>query len=151
MKVLFLDFDGVLNSEKYIKAAAVDGGVILDPSAMERLQRLILATDAHIVLTSSWRDHWECDPLACDTVGTQINAIFASYGLSIFDKTPRLHRCREDEIEAWLTAHPATKQFAVVDDRFLDSAKIRGRFVKTDNYKSGLDTPALEKLRQLLT
>lgn len=150
MKVLFLDFDGVLNSEKYVKTVN-DGGVILDPANMRLLKLLIDTTAAHVVLTSSWREHWETEPLACDAIGAQINTIFAAYNLTILDKTPHLHRHREDEIEAWLTAHPQTERFAVVDDRFLDSDKIRGHFVKTDNYKGGLDVPALEKLIKLLT
>ena len=52
MKVLFLDIDGVLKEESY-KAAFQD-------ECFARLKRIIDATDAQIILTSSWRvNYWK--------------------------------------------------------------------------------------------
>ena len=138
LKILFLDFDGVLNSEQYLHRCG-EYGVVFDPACMVQLQRIVQTTDARIVLTSSWREHWESDESCGDNTGVQINTLFHQYGLSVWDKTPKLRDRREKEIEAWLTAHPDVENFAVVDDRFLSANLLEEHFVKTSNYQSGLN------------
>ncbi|MDE6338813.1 MAG: hypothetical protein K2K97_03370 [Muribaculaceae bacterium] len=60
--VIFLDFDGVLNTEQYQARLAVEGkptkdawGPLFDPRAVGNLKKIIDATDAEIVISSSWR------------------------------------------------------------------------------------------------
>ena len=60
--IIFLDFDGVLNTEQYQARLAVDGapnkdawGPLFDPRAVENLRKIIEATGAAIVISSSWR------------------------------------------------------------------------------------------------
>ena len=48
MKIIFLDFDGVLNSSKTT-------GQELEPLLVKKLNYLVDKTDALIVVTSSWR------------------------------------------------------------------------------------------------
>lgn len=148
MKVVFLDFDGVLNSEKYVCACG-HYGVILDPTRMALLKRIVDATGAKIVLSTSWREHWNKDVEKADAVEKKINAIFSSYGLTILDKTDVYSR-REAEIEAWLMMHPETVSFVVLDDRLLDSPVLRGHFVKTTNYFNGLDEKNVEDAIKIL-
>ncbi len=128
MKVLFLDIDGVLNSLGYLRRHK-EAGVCLDPSRMALLKELTDATEAAVVLTSSWREHWQ--------KGSALDRLFASYGLTVYDKTPALSEGREQEIAAWLKAHP-TEQFAILDDRFLSADFLRGHFVRTSNLREGL-------------
>ena len=149
MKVIFLDFDGVLNSERYFWAFG-SLGLVLDPKCMNYLKEVVDATGAEIVLSTSWREHWEQDEEKCSTVGKEMNNIFAKYHLKIFDKTPFSVYGREFEVEAWLEEHPETSAFVVLDDRFLDSPKIRDHFVKTDAYFSGLEQKSAEKAIQIL-
>lgn len=61
-KIIFLDFDGVLNTEQYQARLAVDGkpnkdawGPLFDPHAVENLRKIIEATGAAIVISSTWR------------------------------------------------------------------------------------------------
>ena len=149
MKVLFLDFDGVLNYERYVNASS-EYGLIIDPERMFLLKRIIRSTHAKIVLTTSWREHWTPSINDCDETGKKMNAIFAEHGLEIYDKTPQISRQRETEIEAWLSEHPETENFVVVDDRYLDSKVIRGRFVKTKNYSDGLDESDANEIIKIL-
>ena len=144
IKVIFLDFDGVLNSEKYVRTCG-ECGVIIDPSRMILLKQIIDATGAEIVLSTSWREHWDEEPQNCDNIGIEINNIFGQYGLHIFGKIPILNCCREDEIAAWLKSNKQVENFAVLDDRFLDSEWIRGHFVKTSGYSKGLDETSADK------
>ncbi len=63
VKYIFLDFDGVLNTEQYQAESAVSGketkdkyGPLFDPDAIVRLKRLCHETGAkNIVIISSWR------------------------------------------------------------------------------------------------
>lgn len=148
MKVVFLDFDGVLNSEKFV-CSCEHSGVILDPTRMALLKRIIDATGANIVLSTSWREHWSKDAEKADTVGREINASFSKFGLTILDKTDVYSR-REVEIEAWLMMHPGIVSFVVLDDRLLDSPALRGHFVKTANYLDGIDENNVEDAIRIL-
>jgi len=149
VRIIFLDFDGVLNSNRYIRSCG-GTGLALDPECLKQLKKIVDATDAKIVLTTSWREHWEQDEEKCDPIGKEICEIFSKYQLSVLDKTPFLTSGRESEIESWLDAHSETKTFAVLDDRFLDSPRIRGHFVKTDAYIRGLEKMGAEKAVRIL-
>lgn len=149
LKVVFLDFDGVLNSEKYVKTCG-EYGVIIDPTKMALLKQITDATDAKIILSTSWREHWDDEPRNCDNIGIEINNIFGQYGLHILGKTPILNSCREDEISEWLKINPQVANFVVFDDRFLDSEIIREHFVKTSGYSRGLDETSVDKAIEIL-
>lgn len=149
MKVIFIDFDGVLNTEKYVRSCA-EFGLIIDPSKMVLLKQIIDATDAKIVLSTSWREHWDVETQYCDNIGAEINNIFEQYSLHIFGKTQILNCSRENEIAAWLKSKPQVTNFVVIDDRFLDSELIRGHFVKTSGYSKGLDEVSVNKAIEIL-
>lgn len=146
MKVIFLDFDGVLNGETEVCAH----GVTLLPAKLLLLKQIVEQTRAKIVLSTSWRDHWSADPRQCDPTGRQINGMFRQYGLEIRDKTPRLHTRREAEIKGWLDAHPETQSFVVLDDALLGGDFLRGHFVKTSGYFGGLDASDVQKAVAIL-
>ncbi len=149
MKILFLDIDGVLNSERYIRKCG-RCGLLIDPTRLALVKMIVDATDAKIVLTTSWREHWDIDVNGCDSVGCEINDVFSEIGLRIFDKTPSIDRNREKEIEEWLSYNYPIDNFVVIDDCFLDSKTIRGHFVKTDNYSDGIDESNVEEAIKIL-
>ncbi len=149
MKIIFLDFDGVLNSEKYIRSCG-HYGVVIDPSRMKLLSRLINSTDAKIVLSTSWREHWDSDKSKCDKTGLLINEIFAEHRLSIHDKTPKLPSDRESEIKMWLEQHEDVTDFVVFDDAFLSADYLQNRFVKTSNYRNGLSEENIKEAIEIL-
>lgn len=102
MKVLFLDVDGVLNSQQYTATHPDADLCSNDPDAVLWVLRILALTGAKVVLTSSWR-----------TVMPEIIA-----PIPLFDVTPRLDAfgARSAEIAAWLAAHPDVTDFAIVDD-----------------------------------
>jgi hypothetical protein len=108
MRVVFLDLDGVLNSDRYFADTPWPEGAswwsvaAIDPAAVQRLNALVSQTDAAVVLSSSWRRRSSLE---------ELNDLLASRGLArpIIDVTPSLHRTadgvrltRGDEILAWL-------------------------------------------------
>lgn len=137
MKVIFLDFDGVLNSDRYIRDCG-HTGVVIDPKKMELLKKIVTATDAKIVLTTSWREHWNENPEMCDGSGKLINTIFARYGLEIYGKTPFIRPDRENEIKKWLEDHPETEKYVVLDDMRLVADFLTGHTVKTSAFRDAL-------------
>ena len=63
VKYIFLDFDGVLNTEQYQAQLAIDGkptkdeyGALFDPKVVDRLSEIIEKTKAEVVITSSWQN-----------------------------------------------------------------------------------------------
>ena len=61
-KIIFLDFDGVLNTEYNQRLLLYQGkawqdedGAVFDPEAIKQLKRVIDATKADIVIESSWK------------------------------------------------------------------------------------------------
>ena len=128
MKVLFLDFDGVLNTDLYVRNKN-RYGVILEPSKMILLKDIIEKTQAKIVIHTSWRRYWS--QKAIHWIGKDINEIFLQYGLWIDDKTSdRLNR--KESIEEYIKRYDI-KQFVVVDDIYIDSYLIKNSFVRTQS------------------
>lgn len=123
MKFLFLDIDGVLNSEYfYSLVASGDRSLVcespsldqfcrenLDSKAIDRVIRICEETGAEIVLSSSWR--------LDDNV---YNRLLPS-GLMIYCKTPSLFwkyqtfMCRGEEIAEYLRQNPA-EAYCILDD-----------------------------------
>ena len=60
MKIIFLDVDGVLNSDKYINYTSkknIDGiKADIDVKTIELLKKALDITGAKIVLSSSWKN-----------------------------------------------------------------------------------------------
>jgi len=55
-KIIFLDVDGVLNSQETLTRTQPGGGIIgIDPMLVLLVHRIIEATGAEIVLSSTWR------------------------------------------------------------------------------------------------
>ncbi len=147
MKVLFLDFDGVLNSQDYRdRYGSVGAGI--DKSKMPLLKRLIDSTDAKIVIITSLREYWNKNPEKCDYFGKVINDTFAEYGLEIYDKTPVSDSGkREDEILDWIVNNPGIKNFVAIDDGALFAKFLVGHFVQP---KDGLEEEHVEKAVEIL-
>ena len=115
MKIIFLDFDGVLNSHNWYKVRStfVDGHSIqaqypfyeIDPSAITNLNRIISETGAKVVVSSTWR---------LGRTPTQLMDILKPCGFvgEIIDCTPHMRFLkgyddsvpRGCEIKGWLSA-----------------------------------------------
>lgn len=116
MKIIFLDIDGVLNSIQYDRLRTRDQGNI-DETRLPLLKNIVDETNAFIVLSSSWRKHWDKDQEQCDSIGKDLNSVFSQYQLSIYDKTPCLaSNDRAEEVRMWLSMHSETTAFVILDD-----------------------------------
>ena len=140
-KVLFLDFDGVANSLAYLQAHRTcdqhpcPEEHALDPIRIERLNRIIEATGASVVISSSWRYGRTVDQLA------QL-LVWRGFKGGVIDKTPDFCKTpdgkavaasdRGEEIRQWLDAHPEVTEFVVLDDQ-ADMTAVRDYFIQTED------------------
>lgn len=159
MKVIFLDFDGVLNSQgSFIYETArrrkrheigVKGPVneTLCNVCTANFQTILdTYRDVKIVISSTWREMFDLDWL---------RAKLASYHIDssrVIGKTPSdWGGNRGIEIQLWLNAHPEVTHYIVIDDNTWGIPEIHGeaRFVKT-TWDAGLTfdkaEEAIEKL-----
>lgn len=138
MRVLFLDFDGVLN-------CGYGRQVALEPELVEQLRRVSEATYCQIVLSTSWRLFYSLEQLQ-----EQLDLAGFPYPSSVIAKTPSLPNAdRSEEIRAWLNAHTHdVDAWAAVDDTWLDPALVPNA-VRT-NKLSGLTPEKADELIAML-
>ena len=139
MRVIFLDVDGVLNSNSFAEKMFNEQGVrvfyedILDKRAIACLKQIVSATDAMIVLSSSWRKI----PKARARLVEQLS----EYGLSIHSDTPYTGKERGDDITAWLNRHKDIdiESYVILDDDSDMNVHMK-HLVHTSFYGWGLET-----------
>lgn len=145
-RVLFLDIDGVLNSEAWFARQRGRGLTIisnraelLDPAAVAQLNRVVEATGCKVVLSSSWRLHQRL-------LEVQDWLQQAGFIGQLHDRTPSTGH-RGEEIGAWLGRSPCDR-YAIVDDE-PDLTWHEGRWVPT-TYSEGLTAALADRLIALL-
>ncbi len=160
LKVVFLDFDGVLNSHAFMLAKPSDV-VGLDPTAVKRVNRLLHATDAEVVVSSTWR-HGRSRTQLHDALtqqgflgkvrGMTPQQCFSVGSSGVIESA----KVRGHEIQAWLDEAPNygldITSFVILDDDS-DMAHLMDRLIKT-SFKDGLTDVdidlAIEMLRKPL-
>ena len=144
---IFLDFDGVLNSDVFYtrnKKASEIGDV--DPRAVKCLNALIEKTGAKVIISSNWRHDMSLD---------ELREVLTKRGFKhpkkVVGKTPDLGEkaVRGYEILAFLRKRNALKApFVVLDDND-DMDGVEDAFIRTSP-KAGLSMAHVEKAVALL-
>lgn len=154
MKIIFLDIDGVLNSRAYDRKRNWNEQTDIDETRLPLIKEIVDATAAKIVLSSTWRLHWNKYSNRCDADGRYINKTFAKFGLTIYDKTPDLgiHALRREEIEKWLKeTTEGIESFVIIDDYRYGWGDLSEHFVKTDpNFRLGIEKEQVKQAIEIL-
>jgi hypothetical protein len=140
-KIVFLDFDGVLNCEQSNEQLGTR--YRFSPGGVGSLNEILQQTGAWVVITSSWRENWSLRENAefLERDGVLPNRVIG--------KTPALNDQRGHEIAAWLHAVPyLVESFVILDDR-TDMAACSARLVQV-NPQSGLSLPQARQAIELL-
>lgn len=115
MKVIFLDIDGVLNSDEYVdrvKKTDIQGiERDIDIEKVKLLKRAIDETGAKVVLSSTWR---------YTKNARYLKELLANYGIRL-DSTPYIQDKRGLEIKKWLSENQGVEDFLIIDDEIFDS------------------------------
>lgn len=152
MKVLFLDIDGVLTSHAYWRrrpGIIVDRLHDLDREAVARLNTVLDRTGAMVVVSSTWRLHFN---------RVELQEMLTKSGFTgiVFSTTTREHmKKRGLQIQAWLDnpryankeSHRYVERFAIVDDD-ADMAHLLPHLVRTHMHgdDGGLQDEHVEQL-----
>ncbi len=118
MKIIFLDFDGVMDTAYYDHVLSKEGkpgsdkyGVVFDPNCIKNLKHIIDETGADIVVSSSWKylmsyqdflEMWEARSLP-------------GFVTDVTPEPANRHK-RGDEIDAWLEECHTECQYVIIDD-----------------------------------
>jgi hypothetical protein len=152
MRLVFLDFDGVLNSAEYMLSDRPTererGGVMgLDPLAVARLNRLIKVTSAEVVVTSVVR-HRKRRTELCDILKAR-GFVGTVRGMTPWHGGDHV---RGLEIQAWLdewTHALGPIEFVILDDDS-DMNHLLPRLVKT-SFATGLTDSDVDQAILMLT
>ena len=163
--IVFLDFDGVLNSDRWfeepgVRSMAFNTMAALDPQAVARLSRITEITGAQVVITSSWRqnDHWQTLGELLKELGFAGRVIGALpwYEPEHFNLPEETYwsNGRGLEIAVWLEQNLDADQLqsmaiAILDDD-ADMWILRDRLVQTSPASGGLCDEHVEMATELL-
>lgn len=151
MKIIFLDKDGVLNSDEYfdkIQDLEVEGiESDVDIEKVKLLKEAVDVTGAKVVLTASAR---------YTTNGQLLARLLREYQISV-DLTPYINDQRGKEIKQWLLVNPDTEDFVILDDEIFDSydEELMKKLIKISNgnginFGEGLQRKDIEEIIQRL-
>ena len=161
MKAVFLDFDGVITT--------LESGWTLCPKKIKLLGEILQATDAKIVISSSWRRntleetlqfisggsiHSKDSPFPyCDKVVGITDRMYAfSWNDKINEKTgkrPTYLLPRGVEIQRYLELHRNITQYVILDDATDMLYWHKDNFIQTDPYE-GLSEENVEQAIKIL-
>lgn len=117
--ILFLDVDGVLNSNS--------SGLEHDKCML--LKRIVDESGCKVVISSTWRTF--------SSGRRKLIRLAEDIGMEIISWTPDLrsrslmsNAVRGDEIQAWLNGHPEVERFVILDDDD-DMAHLKDHLVQT--------------------
>ena len=162
MKIIFLDVDGVLNSEVWNQNHKIEteNGFLIDEKAIKLLSYLVKKSGAKIVLHSGWRFWFDEKFSPIRKESENFKNLLDKSGLSFYDFTPDLTTeeirkngkfslAKPKEILLWLNNHSDISNWVVIDDIVLNNKTIQKHQVAPDN-KIGLTLADIEKAITLL-
>jgi hypothetical protein len=134
MKVIFLDFDGVLNPTHYMMCLGKmcresigqiksqdEYGHLFFPPNVDALNHILENTNAKIVVSSTWRMSGKKTLVNMFYERNMIKVLNAFIDITPDHAQPQssglwLADERGAEIQAWLNAHPEVTNYVIIDD-----------------------------------
>lgn len=161
-RVLFLDIDGVLNSNFWNDShqKEISDGILIDEEKIKILAHLIKKANAKVILHSGWRTWFGQDlkPLRPESQrlvemlnreGVSIDGITPDLTTEEIRKTKKFSLVKADEILLWLEQHNEVIGWVVLDDLDLHNADIEKHQVMPDP-TIGLTLKDAEKAEKII-
>ncbi len=127
-RILFLDIDGVLNSEEYYRNSSNSGKDFsrFDPSSVSLLKAIVEEFSLKIVISSTWR-YGAVDRLMHELKKNKLlDYLYHDWF------TPVIHPAhRGTEIKLWLDLHPEVSDYVIIDDDNNILEEQKNNYVKT--------------------
>lgn len=166
-KIIFLDFDGVLNTEHYQRLLSYQGkawkdeyGALFDPEAVLQLRRIVEATNADIVIESSWKfygleamqEMWKERNLPGKILDITPSSVSDSWLMTanLDDIDPALGHCKGMEIASWLSDNASKEaRYVIIDDECVIMESQSPHFLLADPY-NGITAEIADKAISIL-
>ena len=122
----------------------------MDNFLVARVRKIVDATGALIVLSSTWRDEWNVeDESRNGSDFNELRAKFREFGMDFYDRTGAWQmRGRGWEILDWLERHEAVESFVILDD-WNDMGPVRDHLILT-NPSLGLTDEQVQEAIEIL-
>lgn len=151
-KIIFLNFDGVLNTEHYQnylmyerKSRQDKHGVLFDPEAVRQLKRIVDVTKADIVIESSWKylglaamqEMWKERDLPGKVIGITDSSVSDNWLLTanLDDIDPAMGHRNGMEIASWLADYTKNDvRYVIIDDEYVCLESQVPHFILTNPY-----------------
>ena len=157
-KIIFLDIDGVLNSNDFREELKKEYNI--DADKVKMLASIVEKTNAEIVLHSAWRFWFDEELNPTEKSSEVLVAELNSYNLRITGVTPDLSteeirktkkysKVKAAEIRRFLSSNLDVCSWIVIDDLDLNDEEIRNHQVRPDS-SIGLSKEHIEKAIKLL-
>ncbi len=147
MKIIFLDIDGVLNSEMYYRSVdrTIKDWSRFDPRVVDMIIDLVEESSAKLVMSSTWR------------FGAikQLNNELTKSGLKKYLhkdwKTPQVYPShRGTEIKMWLDEHADVVNYLILDDDINILDEQASHLIQT-NIEFGMQNGHFIRAREILS
>lgn len=154
MKVLFLDIDGVLNSEDYAKRyhkehlQELGQHIFVDPAAVELVRDLCETENVKLIISSSWRG-FDLESTLKDLESYRDLRPILKYVVGV---TPRsVEGVRGEEIETTLRSWSGEtiEKYCIVDDDCDILHSQLGYFIQTD-WVTGITKEEIDYIKEIL-
>lgn len=146
MIIIFLDIDGVMNSESYYKTvnSKQKNWSRFNPISVNIITKLVQEFDARIVISSLWRFAMKKELSKELKLSDLVNYLHKDWSTPIIQPS---HRGKE--IKLWLDSHPDITDFLIFDDDEDILPEHSKLFVKT-TLADGLQEEHYYKAREIL-
>lgn len=149
-RIIFLDIDGVLNTE-HSKGI----GINIVEDRVELLSQITAATNATIVLTSTWRHNISKTFLGYKGENKDTKLLlqlFKQYGITRFSIFPNIPgENRAERISNYIAKYKVNK-FVILDDEDFgfDAFCKDGQFIKTEFFGNPSETGLLSSMQDVI-
>ena len=133
MKVIFLDFNGILDTYENMD--------VIDSDNLNRLKRIVDQCNAKVVLTTSNKNNYYRSGVIRGILKYIIDSLLEA-GIDVIGMVPMLDS-REDEIHAYLDMHPEVEEFVILDDDY-DMPSFRDNLILLPSQMIGIEQRGLE-------
>lgn len=132
MKIIFLDFNGVLDTYENMDK--------IDPDNLKRLKHIIDETNSKVVISSSLKKSYFYTGHLSKRLENIIK-ILENTGIEVIDITPNSDT-RENEIKLYLEQHPEIENYCIIDDDY-EMEQLKNHLIKLPSQmqvgQTGLD------------
>jgi len=160
MRILFLDIDGVLVPGGFLRGCAAMAGKLgqpvdrdlLDPYKVHLLNGLKDVPGINLVISSTWRKHDNMPAaIMCQEIELPLHPDWTTtWDVPLREPGQERALVRGWQIAEWLSRHPETEGYAILDDDIADMLPCQTPHIVRTSYEEGLVPSQVAALRKAL-